>query len=301
MKKSVLLTTAAATVGLATVLTMGAIAPASAKGNYFGNDGSGVVRLDDHSSSVATASLPFTFTNVPANYTNVQDIASQLVFKVVPLPADATSAPATPPAATFKSEGKSDKNKGKSDKSNGKSDMGKGQQQFKGYSSLSLSGGILSGSIDLRSGKTAGVQNFGIYPMFAADVRTGLAAQAGDPVFVTATTAADGTVTLTQSGPVTLDLGANTGTLKAPQTAVVNIPADGKTYQLEITHLETGDDQFAKPHVVAVVPLTGTGAVTINLPLLRPGSYTYNLITVVATGGFTFDNTGSLTAPVTVG
>ena len=180
MKKSVLFTTAAATVGLATVLTIGAIAPASAKGNHFGNDGSGVVRISDDSSTVAGASIAFSVTNVPANYTNVQDIAPQLVFKVVPLAADATSAPATAPTATGKSEGK-----GKSDKSHGK---GLGQELFKGSSTLSLSGGTLSGKIQIRASKTAGVQNYGIYPMFAADSRTGLAAQSGTPIFVIATT-----------------------------------------------------------------------------------------------------------------
>ena len=301
MKKSVLFTTTAVTVGLATVLTMGAIAPANAKGSESGK-GSGSAfsasssssKVEDHgSSSKLSAAVDFTVTGVPANYTTVQEIASQLVFKIVPLPADATSAPAAAPAAS------SGKSKGKSDSKGSGKDLGK--EAFKGNTTLALNAGTLTGKLQLRASKTAGVQNYGVYPMIAADARTGLAAQSGNAVFVVVTTAADGTISFTQSEAITVDLAANTGTLKTPQTAVVNVPAHGKSYVLEITAVESDDDSLPHSRVVARVPLTGTGAVTLTLPLLKPGTYSYNLVAVAATGGFTLGTDGSLTAPLTVG
>lgn len=304
MKKSVLFSTTAVTVGLATVLTMGAISPASAKGEGSGkgSDSSfsatattGTAKVEDSgSSSKLSAAVDFSVTGVPANYTSVQDLASQLVFKIVALPADATTAPATAPASTGKSSGK-----GKSDNKGSGKDLSK--NLFKENTTLALSAGTLTGKLQLRASKTAGVANYGVYPMIAADARTGLAAQSGTPVFVVVTTAADGTVSFTQSAPITVDLAANTGTLKTPQTAVVNVPADGKSYVLEITATESGDDNPGQPHVVAKVPVAGTGAVTLTLPLLKSGTYSFNLVAVAATGGFTLGTDGALTAPLTVG
>jgi len=147
MKKSVLFSTTAVTVGLATVLTMGAISPASAKGEGSGkgSDSSfsatattGTAKVEDSgSSSKLSAAVDFSVTGVPANYTSVQDLASQLVFKIVALPADATTAPATAPASTGKSSGK-----GKSDNKGSGKDLSK--NLFKENTTLALSAGTLT-------------------------------------------------------------------------------------------------------------------------------------------------------------
>lgn len=114
MKKSVLFTTTAATLGLATVLTFAAVSPSMAKGSKHSNDGSssatakpsgisfgpGAVSGDVHVAP-KTASLTFTLTNVPSVYTDAAALGKKLVIRVVPLAADATSAPATPPVPPF--------------------------------------------------------------------------------------------------------------------------------------------------------------------------------------------------------
>jgi hypothetical protein len=302
---------AATTLGVVTVLSLSvATTPAFAKGGdkspksqslvqevrHGGKAlklGASVEQGNEHSASVKTADLSFTVTGVPAIITNPAQIASKLVFKVIPLAADATSAPATPPALT-----------GEQNKYDGKFRIGSGNSN-----SLTMVANVISGNIKIRGLKGgAGVQNFAIYPFLAADKRSGLAAQSGTPVFVVATTAADGTVTLSgQSGDLTLDLTQNTGTIKTAQTITVNVPNDGKIYVVQVIRTAFTDEHGntildpAGP-VVATISLSGTGAVTANLPDLKPGSYTFNLVQVAAqASAVTVGADGTLTAPVTVG
>ncbi len=114
MKKSVLFTTTAATLGLATVLTFAAVSPSMAKSSKHSNTGSnsatvksagasfgpGAVSGDVHVAPKTTA-LTITLTNVPSVYTDAAALGKKLIVKVVPLAADATSAPATAPVPTF--------------------------------------------------------------------------------------------------------------------------------------------------------------------------------------------------------
>lgn len=114
MKKSVLFTTTAATLGLATVLTFAAVSPSMAKSSKHSNTGSnsatvktagasfgpGAVSTDVHVAPKTTA-LTITLTNVPSVYTDAAALGKKLIVKVVPLAADATSAPATAPVPTF--------------------------------------------------------------------------------------------------------------------------------------------------------------------------------------------------------
>jgi len=114
MKKSVLFSTTAATLGLATVLTFAAVSPSMAKGPKHSNDGSssatvktagisfgkGAVSGDIHVAPKTTA-LTITLTNVPGVYTDAAALGKKLIIKVVPLAASATSAPATAPVPTF--------------------------------------------------------------------------------------------------------------------------------------------------------------------------------------------------------
>lgn len=282
MSKSIAFKTTAVTLGLATIITLGAVSPSLAKGGD--NRGSASISANDDS-ALRSAPLAFSVTNVPAIYTDAKSVGKQLVFKVVELAADATTAPATPPVTANSGKGKG-KEKGKGD----------GIKINDDNATLVLTGNTLTGQLNIRALKTAGFKNYGVYPMVAADSRTGLAAQTGTPVFVTATTAADGTVSLSnQSGAVSIDLALNTGTILAPQTVTVNVPADGKAYQLMIT--QTSDDDSHS----WIVPITGTGAVTVNLPLLKSGSYGVNLIQVTASNSFTIGVDGLLTAPITIG
>jgi len=111
-KKSVVVTTTAVSLGLATILTVGAVAPSYAKtlkatGNAFSSSSTAAPTASGKSTKVApaTVSVNFTVTNVPTSYTDAATAAKHLLFKVVPLAADATSAPATPPAPAFGAKG----------------------------------------------------------------------------------------------------------------------------------------------------------------------------------------------------
>ena len=237
--------------------------------------------------------MTFTVTSVPAIISNASQIASKIVFKVIPLPADATEAPATPPALTREQK-----------KFDGKFGLGSANSN-----ALTLADATLSGAIKIRGLKSgAGVQNFAVYPYLAADNRSGLEAQTGTPVFLIATTASDGTVTLSgQSGDLTLDLSLNTGTIKTQPTATVIVPDDGKLYALQIirnSHLDKSGatEVDANSPVVATIGLTGVGEVEVALPDLKAGTYTFNLIEVAAQSiDITIGIDGQLAAPVIVG
>ncbi len=304
-----------ATIGVVTVLSLSmASVPAFAKGQGNGNGssassqslvkqirhgghalkiGTSSVQGNEVKASVRTADLAFTVTGVPAIITDPSQIAGKIIFKVIPLPADATSAPATPPALTPQQN-----------KFDGKFKLGSANTN-----PLTLSDSTLSGAIKIRGLKGgAGIQNLAVYPFLAADRRSGLAAQAGTAVFVVATTAADGSVTLSaQSTELTLDLSLNTGTIRSAQTATVNVPDDGKAYALQIVRTAVLDRQGnlvdeTNPPVVATLGLSGTGALTVTLPDLRPGSYTFNLVQLTAQNtGVAVDADGSLTSALVIG
>ena len=288
MKKSVLFTTTAATLGLATVLTFAAVSPSMAKSSKHSNAGAnsatvktggtsfgpGAVSGDVHVAPKTTA-LTITLTNVPSVYTDAAALGKKLIVKVVPLAADATSAPATAPVPTFGGKpesgdvrpappagapafGKGHGKHGQADHDGdfvvntgdvrpappvgapapgtaptfgapdndgdgpgfggGKHHGGPGRGGFGPFgqaSTFTLSGNTLTGQIQIPAAPVAGTQNFAVYISIAADGSTGLAAQSGTPVFVVATTDSSGNVTLSNaSGPVTIDLSKNTGTLK---------------------------------------------------------------------------------------
>ena len=255
----------------------------------------GVPTMQGNESNVAvqTADLAFTVTGVPAIITDPAQIAGNIVFKVVPLPADATSAPTTPPTLAPMPH-----------KYEGRYKFGS-----RNTSPLTLNAGTISGAIKIRGLRSgAGIQNLAVYPFLAADNRSGLAAQTGTAVFVEATTATDGTVTLSgQSGALTLDLSLNTGTIKTAQTVIVNVPNDGKNYALQIVRTDVLDEHgnlVADPKipVVATLGLSGSGALTVTLPDLKPGNYTFNLIQLVAQNtGVSIGVDGALSAPLTIG
>ncbi|MEY4366703.1 MAG: hypothetical protein RLZ28_118 [Actinomycetota bacterium] len=255
--------------------------------------GIAVEQGNEHGTKVKTADLAFTVTGVPEIVTTAGQIAGKLVFKVIPLAADATVAPATPPALNAHQN-----------KVDGKFKIGANPNE-----SLSLTNSTLSGAIKIRGLKNgAGVQNFAVYPFLAADVRSGLAAQTGAPVFVIATTSVDGTVSLSgQSGNLTIDLTQNTGSIKSPQTVTVNVPNDGKLYALQVIRTSVLDREGnthadAAPQVVATIGISDSGTQTVTLPELKPGSYTFNLVALQAQViDVNVGSDGVLTNPLVIG
>ena len=98
MKKSVALTTTAASIGLATALTLSAVAPSMAKTSSHTNTatsssaksatGTGL-SFGTTADARKFTSVNFTITNVPSTITDAATVAKLLVVKVAPLAADA--------------------------------------------------------------------------------------------------------------------------------------------------------------------------------------------------------------------
>jgi len=298
MKKSVVLTTTAATIGLATVLTLSAVAPSMAKTSGHSNTtksasvksassngNQGGVSFRNTQDTRKSTSVNFTISNVPSSITDAATAAKLLVVKVVPLAADATSAPATAPLPTppagqtgtgsgttgapqFGGPGghhhghsDNDGNGGQGGQGgwtpssangttgttgtttgttgstpstsaapttgtaptfgNGQGPDNDGDGPGHGHgpkggfggprgmkiSNLTLTNGVLTGTIELPGAPVAGTQKFGVYLNIAADSANGIVAQSATPVMVTVTTAADLTPTVTATtGNVTLAL-----------------------------------------------------------------------------------------------
>ncbi|MEN9714929.1 MAG: hypothetical protein RJA35_396, partial [Actinomycetota bacterium] len=101
MKKSVILSTTAAGLGLATVLTFAAAAPSFAKtanhstttksagSSSSGNQGG--ISFGTTADARKTTTVNFTITNVPTSITSAADAAKLVVVKIAPLAADATA------------------------------------------------------------------------------------------------------------------------------------------------------------------------------------------------------------------
>ena len=280
-KKSVVFSTTAVSLGLATVLTLSAVAPSMAATSHKTTKS---VSSSTKSSKSATGtafsatqdarkftSVNFTISNVPSTITDAATAAKLLVVKVVPLAADATSAPATAPVPSFSGKtgdvragapafgkGHAPDNDGDGPGANGVAGNGgwtpgatsdaraatgtapttgtapsfgngqgpdndgdgprgghghggpRGGRGFGGprgmqISNLSLSNGVLTGTIQIPGDEVANVQKWGVYLSIAADSTNGITAQTATPVMVTVTTAADLTATVTAtSGDIAL-------------------------------------------------------------------------------------------------
>ena len=87
--------------------------------------------------------------------------------------------------------------------------------------------------------------------------------------------------------------------------ATINVPSDGKTYSVRIT--ETAEKGVAVTNPVArrAIPLTGTGALAVRLPLGPSDTYKVELITadgtVAASKTVTVAADGTLTTPLVLG
>jgi len=97
-----------------------------------------------------------------------------------------------------------------------------------------------------------------------------------------------------------LELGKNKGTKAAPvsQDITVTVPEDGGVYKLVVTEVAPAatastTTTIAPPagapkrdHTI-VVPVTGSGSVTVSVPGLHPGDYTVELVKVSSSQGLT--------------
>jgi hypothetical protein len=112
-KKSVVFSTTAVSLGLATVLTLSAVAPSMAATSHKTTKS---VSSSTKSTKTGVAfsatqdarkftTVNFKISNVPSTITDAATAAKLLVVKVVPLASDATSAPATAPVPTFGGSG----------------------------------------------------------------------------------------------------------------------------------------------------------------------------------------------------
>jgi len=108
-KKSVVFTTTAVSLGLATVLTLSAVAPSMAATSHKTTKSVSATTKSAKTGASFSAtedarkftSVNFKISNVPSTITDAATAAKLLVVKVVPLASDATSAPATPPVPNF--------------------------------------------------------------------------------------------------------------------------------------------------------------------------------------------------------
>lgn len=112
-KKSVVFSTTAVSLGLATVLTLSAVAPSMAATSHKTTKSVSSTTKSTKTGASFSATqdarkfttVNFKISNVPSTITDAATAAKLLVVKVVPLASDATSAPATAPVPTFGGSG----------------------------------------------------------------------------------------------------------------------------------------------------------------------------------------------------
>lgn len=292
---------AIAAVGVATVLGLVVASPSFAHGNNKNSKPAGATSSNSAtkvSGSVATVAA--TVTAVPSTVTDAHQAGHGGEFVIYKLDAAATSAPATQPTTGGKRVHVKDG---------------------------TLANGTLTGTLLLRGGAASTTTKYAIYP-----------AAGGTGVFATVTVDAAGVATATASGALTVayvtptapalgegkgikgergegrgkggrgdrgGFGGDQGQRPAPISATVNVPSDGKTYTIRIT--ETVDDGVAVTTPVARpgLPVSGTGAQTVNLRLGPSDSYKIELVaadgTVASTVNVAVAADGTVSTPIVLG
>jgi hypothetical protein len=287
-----------AAAGVATVLSLALATPSFAHQSAKGS----VAKAAKSSTSAprvaaAMATVSATITGVPTTVTDAHAAEHGARFVVYKLAADATAAPATQPTT--------------------------GGHPV-GIRGGTLANGALTGTIGLKGGAAGTTTKLAIYPT-----------SGGSPIFATVTVDAAGVATAVTSGALTATFDA---TLKAPAmgegkspkgdrsgrhgsgsegfgslniglkagvAATVTVPADGKTYSIRIT--ETFEDGVAitTPESKTGPALTGTGALSIKLPLGKGDTYKVELVaadgTVIGTTTVVVAADGTVATPITLG
>lgn len=293
---------AIAAVGVATVLGLVVASPSIAQSNSKNIKPAGSTSSNSASRvSGSVATVAATVTAVPSTVTDAHQAGHGGEFVIYQLDAAATSAPATQPTTGGKRVHVKDG---------------------------TLANGTLTGTLMLRGGAASTTTKYAIYP-----------AVGGTGVFATVTVDAAGVATATSSGALTVayvtptapalgdgkgmkgdrgegrggkggrgdrgGFGGDQGQRPAPISATVNVPANGKTYTIRIT--ETVDDGVAVTNPVARpgLPVTGTGAQTVNLRLGPSDSYKIELVaadgTIAGTVNVAVAADGTVSSPIVLG
>lgn len=298
---------AIAAAGAATILSLVMASPSLAHSNKGQTTGA---------NTGTTASQPFkqgtfgqlaaTVTGVPSTVTDAQAASRGAYFTVYVLDAAATAAPATQPTT------------------------GGIRLEIRGGT---LANATLSGNIPLKGGAASSTTNYAIYPS------TG-----GAAIFATVTVDANSAATVTSSAALTGTYDAATAAaapalgkgprgekgelngkpgkgpkgekgkgpkgqpgLGAPAgiAATVTVPADGKTYSIKVTETAEKGVAVANPVARPAMPITGTGAQSIKLPLGPSDTYKVELVaadgTVVSTVTVTVAADGTVATPIVLG
>ena len=248
------------------------------------------------------AKLAATVTGVPSTVTTAMAAGHGAYFTVYVLDAAATAAPATAPTT------------------------GGIRLEVRGGT---LATGTLTGDIPLKGGAASTTTKYAIYPS-----TTG-----GTAIFATVTVDAAGVATVTSSGTLTAAYDATVAASapafgpgdgkggprdgkggprdgKGPKgqpgfdgkmgvSATVNVPTDGKTYSIKVTETAEKGVAVTTPETRPALPVTGTGAVSVKLPLGPGDTYKVELVaadgTVAATVTVTVNADGTVTTPITLG
>lgn len=297
---------AIAAAGAATILSVVMASPSLAHSNK-GQTATGATTGTSQSQPFKQGTfgqLAATVTGVPTTVTDAQGASRGAYFTLYVLDAAATAVPATQPTT------------------------GGIRLDIRGGT---LANATLSGNIPLKGGAASSTTNYAIYPS------TG-----GAAVFATVTVDANSVATVTSSAALTATYDATTAASapafgpggkdgvkggkqgkgpkgdkgKGPKgqpgvgapagiSASVTVPADGKTYSIKVT--ETAEKGVAVTNPVArpAMPVTGTGAQTVKLPLGPSDTYKIELVaadgTVVSTVTVTVAADGTVTTPIVLG
>lgn len=293
-----------AAVGVAAAVSLALASPSFALNNAKNGKAANAASSNSASKvSGSVATVAATVTAVPSTITDAHQAGHGGEFNVYLLDAAATSAPATAPATGAK---------------------------LMHVKADTLTNGTATGNLILRGGAASTTTKYAVYP-----------AAGGAGVLVTVTVDAAGVATATSSAPLTVayatptapafgdgggkdrgprgghgDRGGRGGEdrggfdgqrpgFTSPVTATVNVPSNGKTYTIRIT--ETAENGVAVTNPVARpgLPVTGTGAQKINLPLGPSDTYKIELVaadgTVAGTVTVTTAADGTVATPIVLG
>lgn len=196
-------------------------------------------------------------------------LASVVRVRVCPLAADATVAPEVVPA-----------------------DCAANSKTLKEVTKPSgKTAGLFTAKVRLASPAASTSQNYALYVVIRNKKELGLTTQTGVGQFVTVTSDANGAGSVTTGvDGLTLSLTANAGSGSNAKVIDVVVPAVG-SYAVVFTGSE------GKSIVVPVA----AGSATVAIPAkLEKGTFTAQLVSIAATGQFTIDKYGNLSAPLTL-
>ena len=175
---------------------------------------------------------------------------------------------------------------------------------------VSLANGVLTGTLDIKVGKSAATTKIAIYNS-ATSTTPVLGTVTYDATTGKATATLAGALTAVYTTPTAPAFGEGKG-LKGDRdgdharggvTATVNLPTDGKTYSIRIT--EIAEKGVAVTNQVAKTGPAVTASGTVKLPLGASDTYKVELVaadgTVISTVTVTVAADGTVASPIVLG